>query len=179
MSRIYFTGRKSTTSNLATPISKTHQCHELRTASPESLRQLLRQWHIFGWHHKPLTSPKHYKLFACFLIFSNSKVSKMIWPNNATLAPVGSLLWDSLQRGLSRFNASGNPLRLLIAREILWDCCKFEDINVWVFEQRTGAARLEGTLTTTKHRGRCAGGETNHSRAKRDRVPQAALKGWA
>ena len=26
----------------------------------------------------------------------------MIWPNSATLAPLGSFLWDSLQRGLSR-----------------------------------------------------------------------------
>jgi hypothetical protein len=47
---------------------------------------------------------------------------------------------------LSRFNASGNPLILLIEREILEDCCEFEDISVWVFEQRTGAARLEGRL---------------------------------
>jgi hypothetical protein len=72
-----------------------------------------------GLHHKPLTSPKDYKLFACFLIFSNSKVSKMIWPNSATLAPMGSFLWDSLQRGLSRGEAAGTPLRMLVAEEVL------------------------------------------------------------
>ena len=92
-----------------------------------------------GLHPKPLTSPKHYRLVGCFLIFSNSKVSKMIWPNSATLAPMGSFLWDSLQRGLSRFNALGNLLKLLTAREILEDCCEFEDMSVGVLEQRTGA----------------------------------------
>jgi hypothetical protein len=40
---------------------------------------------------------------------------------------------------LSRFNASGNLLRLLIKREILEDCCEFEDMSVGVLEQRTGA----------------------------------------
>jgi len=68
----------------------------------------------------------------------------MVWPNSATLSAVDNILWDSLQRCLSRWNASGAPLRLLIAREILEDCCEFEDISVGVFEQRTGSARLVG-----------------------------------
>ncbi len=66
----------------------------------------------------------------------------MIWPNSATLSAMGSFLWDSLHRGLSRFNATGNPLRLRIEREILEDCCEFEDISEGVFEQRTGAKWL-------------------------------------